>query len=96
MNAQFNTPQDVAISPQGAVIVADNGNHRFRQILNGTVSTVAGNGVAGFAEGSPLMASFFGMEGFSMSPDGFTLYVADGSGGEDDQLFNRVRIVRLR
>jgi sugar lactone lactonase YvrE len=92
--ATFNGPQDVKAAPGGIVYVDDTSNHCVRKInAAGQVSAVAGNGTAGFRDGALLQAEFFGMEGFAVSRDGSAIYVADGSGGEDDQLFNRVRVI---
>ena len=41
--ARFNSPRGVAAAADGAIYVADNGNHRIRKITpDGTVSTIAG------------------------------------------------------
>ena len=46
--ARFNDPQDVAVAPNGAIYVADGGNHRVRKITpEGMVITVAGSDRAG-------------------------------------------------
>ena len=52
--AQLNSPIGVTIGRSGtphagAVLFADFGNHRVRRIMAGTITTVAGNGVMGFA-----------------------------------------------
>lgn len=52
-NAQFDSPRDVAIDGEGAIYVADTGNHRIRKITaDGVVSTIAGSdrGEAGWRE----------------------------------------------
>jgi hypothetical protein len=44
-DAQFNGPTDAIVTSGGAVLVADEFNHRVRRIAtDGTISTVAGNG----------------------------------------------------
>ncbi len=51
--AQFNNPTGVAILPDGSAVVADRNNERLRRIsTEGIVSTLAGAGVAGFADGA--------------------------------------------
>ncbi|MGA8938714.1 MAG: Ig-like domain repeat protein [Acidobacteriaceae bacterium] len=48
--AELDTPMGVAVGADGRVFVADAHNERIRVIAtNGTISTFAGNGVAGYA-----------------------------------------------
>ena len=76
-NASFFAPVGVAVDGSGNVYVADAGNNAIRKIdTNGLVTTVAGNGTAGFANGVGANASFFAPSGVGV--DGFgNLYVAD-------------------
>jgi len=46
--ALFNQPEAVAIDSVGQIYIADRGNHRVRKVANGIVTTVAGDGTAGF------------------------------------------------
>lgn len=49
----------IAVDPEGVVYVSDSGNHLIRRIsLDRMVTTVAGSGVAGFADGSATAAQF--------------------------------------
>jgi sugar lactone lactonase YvrE len=49
-NAQLNGPYGIAFDPSGNLYIADGGNNRVRKVAtDGTISTVAGNGVAGFS-----------------------------------------------
>ncbi len=75
--AAFNTPSGIALDKQGNVYVADTGNHAIRKIAaDGTVSTLAGSGVAGFADGQGAQAQFNGPVGVAVDEEG-VVYVAD-------------------
>jgi len=54
--AQFKNPYDLAVSASGVVFVADTLNHRVREISGGQVSTLAGSGIPGFADGPAASA----------------------------------------
>ena len=55
INAQMNRPFGIALDAAGNLYIADSQNHRIRKVaLDGTMSTVAGNGTAGFSgDGGP-------------------------------------------
>ncbi len=75
--ARFNWPTDVVVGPDWRVYVADFGNNVIRVIsAQGEVTTLAGSGNEGFADGVGSMARFNGPNGMTMGPDG-ALYVAD-------------------
>jgi DNA-binding beta-propeller fold protein YncE len=78
--ALFNTPCGIAFAPDGALIVADTGNHRIRRIeKNGSVRTLAGTGEASSDDGLLFAASFNEPVGVAIDKDG-TIYVADSNG----------------
>jgi sugar lactone lactonase YvrE len=59
VQASFSNPSGVAIDKEDNLYVADWGNHRIRKITpQGVVSTLAGSGNAGFADGIGTDASF--------------------------------------
>ena len=51
--AQLNAPMSVAVATNGILYIADTGNQRIRAVQNGNITTVAGNGVRGFAGDGP-------------------------------------------
>jgi sugar lactone lactonase YvrE len=75
--AQFNNPSGVAVDGEGSIIITEWGNHGVRKITpNGTVSTLAGSGSAGFADGAGAAAHFNGPYGASVDGDG-SIIIAD-------------------
>ena len=58
-SASFRYPADMDFDSAGNLYLADNQNHRIRKISpTGLVSTLAGSGTAGFADGQDTAASF--------------------------------------
>ncbi|SET34661.1 NHL repeat-containing protein [Natronincola peptidivorans] len=57
--AMFNEPRGLAVAPNGAVLVADTGNHMIRMIYEGQVYTVAGTGEPGFKDDIAINAQFW-------------------------------------
>ncbi len=48
-SARLNSPARLRRDPQGRLVIIDAGNHRIRRVeANGIISTIAGNGSAGF------------------------------------------------
>jgi len=77
LQAQFNTPSSIALDASGNVFVADTGNHVIRRIgTDGTVSTVAGDGSAGYRDGPAAQARFDGPMGVAVDAGG-RVFVAD-------------------
>jgi hypothetical protein len=75
--AQFHRPRGIVIDAQGNLYVADTGNHSIRKVApNGIVSTLAGNGNSGFANGQGANAQFNAPTTLIMGPAG-DLYLAD-------------------
>ena len=75
--ARFNTPSALAIDAAGILYVADTGNHVIRRITrDGLVSTLAGDGVAGYRDGPAAAARFNGPVGVAIDGAGRVI-VAD-------------------
>ena len=75
--AQFSVPEGVAVDAQGNVYVADNGNSLIRKITPaGVVSTLAGNGTYGLADGPATTASFSAPADVALDGQN-NVYVAD-------------------
>jgi ABC-type branched-subunit amino acid transport system substrate-binding protein/sugar lactone lactonase YvrE len=84
--AQFNYPNGVTVDDTGNVYVADTFNHRIRMINpNGTVSTLAGVGEAGYRDGPGTQAQFNAPTDVAVDTTG-VIYVADSRN-------NRIRAI---
>jgi hypothetical protein len=95
--ARFNQPAALAVDAAGDLFVSDVGAQRIRRIAaDGTVTTVAGDGKGGFVDGPGASAEFFGQEGIAVSADGATVYVADGTAGnEPPGPYHRIRKITI-
>ena len=79
--AKLNSADAIAAGPDGTLYIADAGNHRIRMVdEDGTITTVAGNGAAGFSgDGGPATeASLDYPLGLTVDRDG-TLYFLDSN-----------------
>jgi len=81
-NARFNFPFGLAIDPNTNIFVADFANHAIRKIrpigTNWVVTTIAGDGNIGHADGTNLHAQFNFPADVALDKDG-NLYVSDQS-----------------
>lgn len=55
ISAQLNNPYGLVRGPDGGIYICDTDNHRIRKVLNGVITTVAGNGHEGFDTGGPSL-----------------------------------------
>ena len=77
LSASFNYPMGLAFDASGTLYVTDRGNHKIRKITSGgVVSTFAGNGTPGFANGTAA-ASMFNNPNNLVVDDAGNVYVAD-------------------
>jgi len=75
--AGFKQPAGLAIDRDGNLYVADTGNHKIRKVTPaGVVTTFAGAGQSGFANGTASQALFKEPRGIALIDSG-VLYVAD-------------------
>jgi len=80
--ASLKSPRDVVVLPDGGYAIADAGDHRVRRVLpDGTITTLAGIGVAGATgDGGPAAAARLNQPtGLSLAADGSLLIADRGS-----------------
>ena len=77
--ARFSSPQGIALDIADTAYVCDQGHHRIRMVSPlGSVTTLAGSGVAGFADGPAASAAFNSPAGIAVGPS-HDVYVGDGN-----------------
>jgi IPT/TIG domain-containing protein len=85
-SAELSNPQGIFVDGSGNLFIADEGNQRIREVSGGIITTVAGNGSAGYnGDGvAPTSAELFNPEGVFVQ--GSNIFIADTSN-------NRIREV---
>jgi uncharacterized protein (TIGR03437 family) len=81
--ASLGYPTSLVFDAAGNLYIADSWNHRIRKIgVDGTITSVAGNGVLGFSgDGGPAQLASMG-DPFSVAADNAgNLYIADSENG---------------
>jgi uncharacterized protein (TIGR03437 family) len=81
-SAELNYPGDVAVDGAGNLFIVDWGNNRIRKVTPaGAISTVAGNGTAGFSgDGGPATsAEMWGPEGVAADGAGNVFFADSGN-----------------
>jgi sugar lactone lactonase YvrE len=74
---KFYSPQGIAFDGAGNLYVADQGNNAIYKITStGTVTVLAGDGTAGYADGVGSAARFYSPQGIAADAQG-NVYVAD-------------------
>jgi len=76
--ALLHAPTDVKADGAGALYIADTANHRIRKVAAGVITTIAGDGEAGFSgdNGPATVARLFRPQGVAIDNAG-NVYVAD-------------------
>src|SRR5215204_184809 len=75
--ARFNQPYNVKIDSAGVLWVPDQSNHSIRKVTAaGDVTTIAGSGKEGYADGRGASAQFNNPTGLTPAADG-SVIVAD-------------------
>ena len=88
--AQFDSPEGLTLDEEGNLYVADTRNHRVRRISSdGTVTTIAGSGVAGFADDESAE------EGKFLYPSELCFLPNRGAIAVVDRGNERIRLVKL-
>jgi hypothetical protein len=80
-SAQIDNPCHIEFDAAGSLYIADGNNHRVRKVTaGGTISTVAGNGTAGFAgDGAAATAAQINQPGGVWVDLGGALFIGDRS-----------------
>lgn len=77
--SKFYSPSGIVLDTNKNIFIADPSNHRIRKITpQGVVSTIAGNGIAGYVDGNSSSARFSSPQAITLDREG-NLYVADYS-----------------
>jgi sugar lactone lactonase YvrE len=89
-SAELNGPEGVAVDTAGNLYIAD-GNYRIREVSNGVIATVAGNGTPGFSgdNGPATSAELYYAWGVAVDSVG-SLYIADASNNRIRRVSNGV------
>ncbi|MDR6548934.1 stalk domain-containing protein [Paenibacillus qinlingensis] len=78
LQAKFDFPKGLAVTPEGGLLIADSLNHSIRYLLNGQVSTISGTLQTGETDGVEQSAQFYNPSDVLATMQG-NLVVADAS-----------------
>jgi uncharacterized protein (TIGR03437 family) len=89
-SAQLRFPSGVAVDLAGNLYIADTGNYRVREVSNGVITTVAGNGTAGSSgDNGPATSAQFEPDGVAVDSSG-NFYIVDADNGRIRRVSNGV------
>ncbi|MGI9601004.1 MAG: hypothetical protein ACR2QE_03910 [Acidimicrobiales bacterium] len=79
--ARLDKPRDTDIGPDGSLYIADTFNHRIRRVgPNGTITTIAGTGVAGYSgDGGPATQAMIQWPHDVLVADDGAIFIADSA-----------------
>jgi uncharacterized protein (TIGR03437 family) len=84
VSAQLNSPQGIVADSAGNLYIADTDNNRVRRVKGGVITTVAGNGTAGYSgDGGPAISAalfMFAYSALALDSQG-NLYIDDSGNG---------------
>ncbi|WP_208506260.1 SMP-30/gluconolactonase/LRE family protein, partial [Roseivirga sp. E12] len=77
LSAAFSSPRDVAMDSEGNIFIVDSQNNAIRKMaVDGAITTFAGNGQQGSADGTGASATFNGPRAIVIDKDD-NLYISD-------------------
>ena len=74
----LGAPQSMAVGPDGTIYIADTNNNRIRRVSSGTITTIVGNGTAGYSgDGGPAVAASLSWPFYVALDSAGNLYFSD-------------------